>query len=350
MLAKRCKYGGTNMRLIRSATLIGFSEAAKEVGLNPEEILNSVGLDSKCLDDPDTLISMDSFFNALASAAELSGSSDFGVRAASHRGVPDLGPVTLLMREAETVEEAISYYSTHIAMHADGFIVQIENQFDAPVIIVQLRGGTQEASIQASQFAAAGVTMTIRWLTGRNFQPEMVSFSHAKPKNAKFSPGFFNCPVSYNQIVSGIVVRREDWVRPVLTSTPYLRKQALKYLAPALLSQDNFSTRVGRLIGQTLDDGECSASVIATYLNIDRRTLNRRLSKENETFSSVLQKVRVDITLRYITNEDFPLTDLAGMTGFFGLSSFSRWFQTTFKCSATTWRSKPELMKKPGGI
>lgn len=334
------------MRLIRSATLIGFPEAAREVGLVPEEVLSKSGLDPSCLDDPDTLISLDSFFDALALAAELSGTSDFAIRAAHKRGVPDLGPVTLLMREAETVEEAIGYYSTHIAMHADGFVVQIESQLDNPVIVVQLAGRTQEASIQASQFAAAGVTMTIRWLAGMNFQPEMVSFSHARQKGTEYTRRFFDCPVSYNQILSGIVVRREDWKRSVVTSSPYLRKQALKYLTPVLPSPDNFSTKVGRLIGQMLAEDKCSATIMADYLNIDRRTLNRRLEKEGETFSSVMQKVRVDITLRYITNKDFPLTDLAGMVGFEGLSSFSRWFQTTFGYSATEWRSKPELMKK----
>ena len=334
------------MRLIRSATLIGFPEAARDVGLIPEKILSSAGLNPNCLDDPDTLISLDGFFDALALAAEQSGSVDFAVRAAFRRGVPDLGPVTLLMREAETIEEAIGYYSTHIAMHADGFVVQVESRFENPVIVVQLAGRTQAASVQASQFAAAGVTMTIRWLIGSDFRPEMVSFSHAKVRNTEFSQRFFNCPVSYNQILSGIVVRREDWKRSVVTSSPYLRKQALKYLTPVLPSPDNFSTKVGRLIGQRLAEGECSAAIMADYLNIDRRTLNRRLEKEGETFSTVLQKVRVDITLRHITNKDFPLTNLAGMLGFEGSSSFSRWFHSTFGYSATTWRSKPELMKK----
>lgn len=338
------------MRLIRSATLIGFPEAASEVGLDPSEILSGVGLDMKCMRDPDFLIPLDSFYDALALASEKSHTSDFAVRAASRRGIPDLGPVTLLMREAETVEEAMGYYTTHIAMHVGGFVVQIENQMEDPVIVVQLAGRTQAASVQASLFATAGLTMTIRWLIGADFQPDMVSFSHPKLANTEFSSRFFNCSLSFNQILSGIVVRRKDWKRPVITSSPYLRKQALKYLAPALPSPDRFSMQVGRLIGQMLAEGECSAGSIAEFLNIDRRTLNRRLEKEGQSFSSILQQVRVDVTLRYITNRDFMLTDLAGVIGFEGLSSFSRWFQSTFGYSATEWRSKPELMKRPNGI
>jgi len=335
-------------RLIRSATLLGFPEAAQEVGLDPAQILRAVGLDIGCLEDPDTLIPLDSFFDALALAADESGFSDFAIRSAYRRGVPDLGPVTLLMREAETVEEAIRFYSTHISMHADGFVLQLDKRFDSPVIIVELRGRTREASIQAAQFAVAGVIMTIRWLIGSDFQPELVSFSHARPQKADFLNRFLKCPVSYNQILSGMIIAARDLQRPVTTSSPYLRKQALKYLTPAVPRPHSFEANVGRLIAQMLANGTCSASMIADYLDIDRRTLNRRLEKEGETFSSVLQKVRVDITLRYIVDKDYPVTDLAGLIGFNGLSSFSRWFHTTFGCSATEWRAKPELMKAAG--
>jgi AraC-like DNA-binding protein len=334
------------MHLIRSATLLGFPEAAIDVGLDPSEILRGVGLDIKCMRDPDFLIPLDFFYDALALAAERSGKPDFAVRAASYRSVPDLGPVTLLMREAETVEDAMAYYTTHIALHVGGFVIQIDNELEDPVIVVQLAGRTQAASIQASLFAVAGLTMTIRWLIGSSFQPEMVSLSHPKFAITEFSRRFFNCPFSYHQIVSGIVLRRKDWKRPVITSTPYLRKQALKYLAPVIASPDSLSMRIGRLIHQMLAEGDCSAARVAEYLHIDRRTLTRRLEKEHETFSSILQRVRIDIALRHITNRYFRLADLAGVIGFEGVSSFSRWFHNTFGYSASEIRANPELINR----
>lgn len=310
----------------------------REMGLDPAAVMKRANLDLEQLDDPDQLISLDHFLRVLALAAKQSGNQDFAVRAAFHRGVPDLGPVSLLMREAESVQEAIGYYATHIALHSDDFIVQIDHRITDPVIIVRLRGRTEEESIQASLFAIAGVTMTIRWLVGDEFRPEMISLAHGRLERLPFAQRFFNCPISFNQTVSGIVVKASDWQRPVMTSSPRLRRQAMKYLAPLLMPPGSFASRVARIIDRTLSEGDCSAANVAQYLNVDRRTMSRRLEKEDETFSSVLQKVRVEITLRLITNDSTSLTDLAGHVGFEGLSSFSRWFLATFGCSASEWR------------
>ncbi|WP_341991949.1 AraC family transcriptional regulator [Azorhizobium sp. AG788] len=328
------------MRFIRSATLFGLPEAIKEVGLDPTTVMEQAGLEPNELDDPDHLISLDRFLRALALAARLSGTADFAVRAAFHRGVPDLGAVSLLMREAESVKEAIGYYATHIAMHSDDFIVQIDHTSFDPVVVVRLRGGTEEESIQASLFAVAGVTMAIRWLAGNDFRPEMVSLSHPRLERTHYAQRFFSCPISFNQALSGLIIRNSDWLRPTITSSPRLRRQALKYLAPVLMPPGSFASRVARIIDRTIADGDSSAVNVAAYLDVDRRTMNRRLEKEGETFSTILQKVRVEVTLRLITNNAISLTDLAGHVGFEGLSSFSRWFFSTFGCSASDWRSR----------
>ncbi|AMY68865.1 AraC family transcriptional regulator [Frigidibacter mobilis] len=334
------------MRLIRAATFLGFSEAATEVGVDADNVLRAVGLSAEKIADPDTLVPLDAFFDALALVARKSGATDFGVRAASRRGTPDLGPVTLLMRDAETVEEAINYYSSHIAMHAAGFALAVDDRLGSPLIQMELRGRSHEASIQAAHFAVAGTVMTIRWLLRDDFRPEFVSFSHGKPVTDSFAQQFFRCPISYNQTVSGIIVKREDLLQPVRTSSPFMRRQAQKYLFPFIPSPERFGLTVQRLVAQLLLEGDCSASRIAEHLGLDRRTLNRKLAKEGETFSSVLQKVRVELTLRYIADVQFPLTELAGIVGFSGLSSFSRWFQETFGCSASAWRADPALREQ----
>ncbi len=77
-------------RLIRSATLTGYPEAARDVGLDPEAMLNGVGLQMRCMDDPDTPIPLDAFLQLLADSAAQSGCTDFGMRAAIRRGTSTL--------------------------------------------------------------------------------------------------------------------------------------------------------------------------------------------------------------------------------------------------------------------
>lgn len=98
--------------------------------------------------------------------------------------------------------------------------------------------------------------------------------------------------------------------------------------------------KVDRLVRSKLDDGVCDSQVVAEHFKIDRRTLNRRLAREDETFSSILQRVRIEIACRALDGSDCSLSSIADEAGFESLSSFSRWFQKSFGCTASDWRTQ----------
>jgi len=330
-------------RKIRSATLIGYSEAAAAVGLDPVAMLRRVGLDPRCMADTDTIISLDAFLALLAESAAASGRHDFGMRAAIARGTPDLGAVSLLMREAESVEAALGYYTSHIGLHSDGLVVHLDKRFRRPLLIVEMDAPTSEQSFQATQFALTSITMLVRWLIGRDFQPEMVSYAFPKPACMRQDmQNFFQCPIGYAQVVSGMMLRPDLLVQPPVTSQPFLRKLAQRQLEPILArAPQSFATTVDRLIRRMLEVGAFDAQSVAHQLGIDRRTLNRRLAREGETFSSVLQRIRVEVTCRALHASDCSLTEVADAAGFDSLSSFSRWFHQSLGCTATAWRKQP---------
>lgn len=330
---------------IRSATLVGYSEAARDVGLDPENMLKAVGLDPTALNDPDRAIPLYSFMELLVLSAKKSGYEDFGIRAAYRRGVPDLGPASLLIREAETVEEAIRYYSSHLYLHSDGTVIRLDRRFDSPVIIVEIVGKTLAQSIQATQFGITGMIMQIRWLIGEEYQPQLVSFSHDRPKGVTFARRVFQCEIRYNQILSGIVLDSRLLERRVVTSSPFLRKLTLKHLNSDILHpRQRFSERVKALMRMKLSEGCPSSDLIAHQLGIDRRTLNRRLSREGETYSTLLRSVRIEAVRIALENSLQPLAEVALAVGFSSLSAFSRWFKSEFDCTPSAWRRRLQLI------
>lgn len=328
-------------RTIRSATLRGYPQAARAVGLDPQKMLASVGFDMRCMEDPETQISFDAYLRLLAESARLADCPDFATRAAIERGTPDYGTVSLLMREAETLEAAIDFYTSHLTLHADGTFIELDKRFQNPLVFIEISARTREESFQCTQFAAVGITMQIRWLLGEDFQPDTVSFAFAKPANTSAIQRFYKCPVLYKQVVSGLVLNRSVLQRPLVTSSPFLRKLALDQLAPILhRSPSSFSTKVGRIVRRMVGDGVCGADSVAAHFNIDRRTLNRRLKREGENFSTIVQQVRIEIACRALDGTDCSLTQVADAAGFESLSSFSRWFQKSFGCTASDWRSR----------
>jgi AraC-like DNA-binding protein len=326
-------------RTIRSATLDGYVATARALGLDPVAMLSAAGLEPGCMDDEETQISFDAFLRLLAESARLADCPDFATRASIARGTPNYGAVSLLMREAETLEAALGYYTSHLMLHADGTFIELDRRFQNPLIFVEISARSRAESFQCTQFALVGITMQIRWLLGRDFQPDAVSFAFPRPARSEAIQQFFKCPVRYQQVVSGLVLNRHTLDLPLVTSSPFIRKLALAQLAASLPREPgSFSAKVGQVVRRRLGEERCDAVTVAAHFRMDRRTLNRRLAHEHENFSTVVQRVRVEIASRALHGSDCSLSQVADATGFDSLSSFSRWFHRSFGCTATAWR------------
>jgi AraC-like DNA-binding protein len=95
-----------------------------------------------------------------------------------------------------------------------------------------------------------------------------------------------------------------------------------------------------------LSTGQCSSQTVAKHLGIDRKTMYTRLNARGETFSSILNSVRVELARRHIRTGRKSLTETAQLLGFCGLASFSRWFRTEFGVSASRWL-KEQQQRQP---
>lgn len=331
--------GRYSYRMIRSATLLGYCEAASSVGLDPNAMLKEAGLETSCMRDLDAKIPLDAYLALLAASAARARCGDFGARAAAARGLPDYGLVSLAMREAETIRDALAIYTRYLRLHCDDIVVELDCGFDTPFIKMELPGNSLEEITQVTQFCAVGIITQLRWLTGSDFQPVLVSYAFPRPASTFAPLRFSTCEVVYNQTVSGLVVDRKVLSRPVVTSDPRMRRIALQQLAQTLTeAPGQFVAKVHEMVRRLLpEDNFCSEAVAARF-GIDRRTLNRRLAREGETFSSIVQQVRLETTIRALNGSPRPLTEIADLVGFECPSSFSRWFQDSFGCTARDWR------------
>ena len=92
------------------------------------------------------------------------------------------------------------------------------------------------------------------------------------------------------------------------------------------------------LAGDLFVNGQADAASVARCLGMTVRTLQRRLGDEGQTFSSVLNDSRRELTLRYLGNSCQSMTSVAQLTGYSTLSSFTRWFTSEFGMPPGEWR------------
>ena len=113
---------------IRSASLVDYVEVAGSLGLDPYKMLERVGLRRSCLQSPDLRISADAVAELLQASASAARVDDFALRLAQRRGLSNLGPLALIVREQPTVRKAIEVLIQYIGLHSDALCPRLEEK------------------------------------------------------------------------------------------------------------------------------------------------------------------------------------------------------------------------------
>jgi AraC-like DNA-binding protein len=326
--------------VMRSSVLLDFRRASLNLGLDPIALMERVGIDVSYLKDPDLILPASTFIELLEVAAEVSGMDDFGLRFVEGRGLPDLGPVLLMMREEATVRDALHTLGELMHLHNGGICLRVEEDGDDPIVTIDiLAGGDASPSRPIIDSTVASITHILRWLLRKEWSPTLVCVTFDRPRSRASYERFFHCPVDFQQEFNGIVLRASDLDARLPASSPAMRRQVERYIRTIdTASGDAYLHRVTQVVAMALSRGEAKADRVAGLLGTDRRTLNRRLAHVGQNFSGVVENVRKNVVVQHLIASHRPLSDIAGLVGFESLRAFSRWFHLSFKTTPSDWR------------
>ena len=80
-------------------------------------------------------------------------------------------------------------------------------------------------------------------------------------------------------------------------------------------------------IVELLPQGGARATVIATELGVSQRTLIRQLAALGTSFSDLLDRLRKDLALKYVSETDLSLAQVAFLLGYANPPAFSLAFK-----------------------
>jgi len=330
---------GAYFPVVRSASLQGYTELARSVGLNPLAILRKAGLTAHSLEDPETLLGADAVSEVLEASAEASGVDDFGLRLASLRKLSNLGPISLVLKEEASARQALDTFCRYLSLLNAALLARIEEHQGLLVIREEVLLERPVATRQATEMSVGILYRMLAELLGATWKPLRVCFTHRPPRNAKRQAAFFGTQVTFNAEFSGLVCQAADLQRRLHGANPEMARFARQYLERALSRHPQTTqANVRQLVAALLPSGRCTSQRVAQHLRVDRRTIHRQLASEGETFSRLLQSVRSELALRQVRESDLPLSEVAALLGFSSHSAFSHWFSTTFGRSAAQLR------------
>ncbi|GAC1604557.1 MAG: AraC family transcriptional regulator [Ramlibacter sp.] len=323
---------------MRSASLSGYVELVKALGRDPHAFMRTVGLQAKLLDNPETLIPGDAVRELLEITARATRTEDFALRLAAQRKLSTLGPISLVLKEEPTPRDALDTLCRYLKLVNASLITRVEDTGSVVIIREDLLPRPGLPMRQSMELAVGIMFRILGELIDPHWRPLQVCFTHRPPADVSAHRAFFGRSVKFNQDFNGLVCVAADLLKPRAFGDQGAARFAREYLEAALRDRGESARETCReLILALLPGGACTAQEVARHLRVDRRTLHRRLDAEGLTFSSLLDHVRSDLVQRHLRDSDQPLSEVAGLLGFSGPSSFSHWFRSNFGCSASQW-------------
>lgn len=331
--------------LVRAACLTNYGDVATAAGLNPARMLLDAGLSPSVLEEPDLMIPVERVGRLLQASATLSGNESFGLSMARKRLLSNLGAVGLLIRDQETLRGSLALLVRYLAFLNGSLTLAVEEHADTVIIRELLMSGSaHQPTRQRVELALGVMVRIIRQLIGRDWQPKRVCFEHAAPRDLSTHTQLFGHCVEFNCEFNGIVCATSDLDTRNEFADPAMVRYAQKLLDTAMQTSENaMLDDVRRTILLLLPSGRCSIEKVSEHLGVVPRTIQRRLTEKGQSFSTLMTEIRKELAARYVFESNRSLTEVAELLGFSAPSSFSRWYQMQFGCSAKESRNKAGL-------
>ncbi|GAB0102704.1 AraC family transcriptional regulator [Nocardia sp. JMUB6875] len=339
--------------LIRGTALQGYPELVAELGTDPDTLLAAAAIPRAAVGDHDALLSFRAVVQAIESAAQTTGTVDFGRRLALRQDIEILGPLAAAARTAPTTGEAFRALHRYLAVYSPAITASLDQpagqslvRFEYRIVIDRLPPHRQVIEL------ALGVALRMtRLIAGQTYTPVSVHLPHDPMSPLREYRQYFGCPVYFAEPFSGFLVRPEDLTRP-LASDAAVRTVVETYLDTLTPPPDGTTAGpVRTLIRKLLPTGTLDRDLIATHLAIHPRTLQRRLTEEGTTYAALVDDIRRDEAEHYLRDTNIPLSQLATLLGYSEQSALThachRWFGTTATHHRHTLRVNIATPTKP---
>jgi AraC-like DNA-binding protein len=325
---------------LRIGATIGVPEVLRDLGADPVEVLNEVGVGIELFDDPNNRISFNARGRMMAHCADRTGCPHFGLLVGQKAGLASFGLVGLLARYSPNVEMAIKSLVRFMHLHVRGATTNLTEDSGCSLFEYQIY---QKGALGNDQVGAGAVAVAYNILSslcGDDWMPVEVRFAHSKPKNVAPFHSFFGAPLHFDSEQYAVVFSK-DWLnRRVSESSPELLQLLQREIDKLEVREaSSFVEQVRTLLRTTLVSGHASAGQVADLLSMNRRTLNRRLSVYSTNFQRLVDEVSFEIARQLLEDTSMGIVQISMLLGYSNASAFTRAFRRWSNTTPAKWRA-----------
>jgi AraC-like DNA-binding protein len=314
---------------------------AVELGIDPKPILERAAISREQIEDPHaTIVTRDQigFLNAIAEAM---GDDLLGFHLARTCELRSIGLLYYLAASSDHLVDALQRLARYTSVANEGLSLRCVDGalFGMSIEYVGIR---RSADTHQIEFWVAALVRVCRQLAARQLVPARIRFVHRRPAGGE-PEEFFGRAVEFGAEADEVLFEKSARDLPIISADPYLNRLLISVceetVAARRRQQGSFRATVENTVAPLLPHGKAQAGEVARQLGVSQRTLARRLSTEDASFSGVLDDLRADLADRYLADPNLSISQISWLLGYREVASFSHAYKRWTGATPRTVRS-----------
>lgn len=248
---------------------------------------------------------------------------------------------TLAAPDLRTALKTLSEHYTNVVKIPASFTEQ--NNFGIFEYRLNIVG---QDSPELVDFVAARFLRIVEQALGREWRPTAVQLSRTAPSYVEEHVRMFGSNIEFGHNINRI------HIDSTLLSTPLpgadetlfniLDACCDRLIASSIDDRDSLD-RLRQYIVESLDNESATANAAADYLGMSRGKMQRILKRQGTCFQCFLDATRMEMARHYLTETDFPLSEMALLLGFSEQSALTRAAKRWFGVSPKQYRCQKQI-------
>ncbi len=313
----------------RAQRIISQLELAESLGLDRQELLDSVGLGEADISDPDNRVPVLKSVRLLQGMANRTGDEDIGLKLGQRIEVRNVGVVGYAMAHSDDLESAIQRLVRFQKILNQRAEARFERDGDRWRLVF-LSEPLIEGFRPALDDYMAAIVVVLGELIGKAIKPAETDFRYSKPAEISLHREIFGSRIRFGCQKQMLAF----WDRDIQTSLKEADPQLTGYLdelaeirLDTLPKDDTVAARVRRAIWPHLSEGQPTIGAIAADLAVSSRTLQRRLREEGTSYGEVIESLRREKAMLLLRDPNLAIYEVGYLLGYSDPSAFYRAFR-----------------------
>lgn len=307
---------------------------ASHYGVKLDELCAAIGFSIDDLEDVDRWVDLEAASNVWEQAVRISDNQYLGLHIGQSSNPYVVGVVGYLMESSPDLGTAIEHLTGFNAVFADMFQYRYELKEDRFIMYYEPSDiwwlNYPHTARQAIETSMARTIAIIQDFTGKKILPLKATVKYALVGDESIYEKHLKTRVSFNESDNALYFDKTIWNLPVKSYNKTLH-QYFKGLAEEQLThlkkEESLNYQVKRYLLSNVNQQLPSIEQTAEHLELNVRTMQRRLKQEGLTFQQLTDTVRKDLAIDVLRKQKGKIEEVAHFLGYSEASVFRRAFK-----------------------